>query len=194
MVQPPEGQFGLVDGEVIGISRVKFLVALVGFLGLVPFGIAVLIFPFVLPVDWEWWYFAFDMVGALLVMVGGIWAAKATYRSLARHERLVIGLDRLQLLEDDPYTQEPRVIGQIPFTNIKEMGIVKLDNSSHCVGLNLFDSDDPSTLLWGDKKAREICKREEGFEILVGLNYQVSAKSILRQVEATKERLDGSKQ
>src|SRR5262249_23779087 len=145
----------LAEGEVFPPSRTPIL------LGFFLCSVACLAFTLALVAPEAWLDgTGFPLLRRVVVAAGSAYGAYQAVLSWLRRRRLVLGEDRLQLLEGN------RVLGQVPFDNIAQVAVGQVGRS-FAVLLLLGDHHRPDTCWDGPPGFHDYFKRAEGFDLFI---------------------------
>ncbi len=130
-----------------------------------------------------WWGLA---IGLLLVF-GMPTMSLLLARALWVRRRLVVGVDRLQMVERR--RGEDVVVLQLPFANIAEMKYEAVDELTWRLGIDLEELDDPDSYIWFNTFTDN--KRSDGRHFSVTGGYTASTKAITKELKRAYETWAG---
>jgi hypothetical protein len=164
----------LAEGEVIYLSRLRLLFLLgicVG--GTFVFGLCVLDAQAQVrvgrPMGPE---LIFGLVGVLIWICGAVQVCKPYLRG----RRLVLGADRIQMLERD------RVLLQVPYDNIAEAKVRHARRSEDMLMLRLHDASRADTRWHPPPSGRESLQKTTGFDLFIDTGFKDNPMTLKEKI------------
>jgi hypothetical protein len=146
MAANQDAQVKPVKGEVFSRSAGKAFLGVAGFGLLFLFGVG-LVYAFLTDTPWKggdrpefvtWWGF---LMGLACMGFGPVFMV-LTIRAVLRKQRVVVGKDRLQILER--IGGRDVVVFQVPYTNIAKLKY-EVTEAARRIGIKFKDTEDPAT-------------------------------------------------
>jgi hypothetical protein len=170
----------VTDGEEIRISRCRRILALLGCLALLCISTTWVFAPdetdvarIEFPTQWR---LPTLRVGGLLLLAVTGYAIFQFVGPLVRDRRIVLGSDRLQLVEGR------RVLGQVPYDNIEKMVVDRVGRGGFGVWFTLYDYARPDTFWDNPPGFHQYLKRKDGFDLFIEPGFREYPEEIRRRI------------